>query len=75
MKGGVVSERLDIIPTQFRVIATRRPKYVCRSCEGGITQAPAPAHIITGGMLTEASGSFDPGRMGGQIGVRIDPGL
>ena len=53
--GEDVSERLDIIPAQFRVIVTRRPKYACRSCEGGITQAPAPAHIIAGGMPTEAT--------------------
>ena len=30
--GEDVSERLDIIPAQFRVIVTRRPKYVCRVC-------------------------------------------
>jgi Transposase and inactivated derivatives len=53
--GEDVSERLDIIPAQFRVIVTRRPKYACRSCEGGISQAPAPAHIIAGGMPTEAT--------------------
>ncbi|QIE44218.1 IS66 family transposase (plasmid) [Pseudohalocynthiibacter aestuariivivens] len=53
--GEDVSERLDIIPAQFRVIVTRRPKYACRSCEGGITQAPALAHIIAGGMPTEAT--------------------
>ncbi|GGO59488.1 hypothetical protein GCM10011315_31600 [Roseovarius pacificus] len=39
--GEDTSERLDIIPAQFRVIVTRRPKYACRSCEGGIVQAPA----------------------------------
>jgi len=53
--GEDVSERLDIIPAQFRVIVTRRPKYACRSCEGGVTQVPAPAHIIAGGMPTEAT--------------------
>lgn len=53
--GEDVSERLDIIPAQFRVIMTRRPKYACRSCEGGIIQAPAPAHLIAGGMPTEAT--------------------
>lgn len=53
--GEDVSERLDITPAQFRVIVTRRPKYACRSCEGGIAQAPAPAHIIAGGMPTEAT--------------------
>ena len=53
--GEDVSERLDIVPAQYRVIVTRRPKYACRSCEGGIVQAPAPAHIIAGGMPTEAT--------------------
>ncbi|MBO9398123.1 IS66 family transposase [Shimia sp. R9_2] len=53
--GEDVSERLDIIPAQFRVIVTRRPKYACRSCETGITQASAPAHLIAGGMPTEAT--------------------
>jgi transposase len=53
--GEDISERLDIVPAQFRVIVTRRPKYACRSCEGGIVQAPAPAHLIPGGMPTEAT--------------------
>lgn len=52
--GEDVSERLDVVPAQFRVIVTRRPKYACRGCEGGITQAPAPAHVIRGGLPTEA---------------------
>lgn len=54
MIGEDVSERLDVIPAQFRVIVTRRPKYGCRSCEGGISQAPAPEHIIQSGLPTEA---------------------
>lgn len=53
--GADIGERLDIVPAQFRVIVTRRPKYACRSCEGGIVQAPAPAHLIPGGMPTEAT--------------------
>lgn len=53
--GEDVGERLDIVPAQFRVIVTRRPKYACRSCEGGIVQTPAPAHLILGGMPTEAT--------------------
>lgn len=53
--GEDVSERLDIVPAQFRVIVTRRPRYACRSCESGIVQAPAPAHLIPGGMPTEAT--------------------
>ena len=53
--GEDVSERLDMIPAEFRVVVTRRPKYACRSCETGITQAPAPARLIPGGMPTEAT--------------------
>jgi hypothetical protein len=33
--GQDVSERLDIVPAQFLVIVTRRPKYACRSCTDG----------------------------------------
>ena len=29
-----VSERLDVIPAQLRVLVTRRPKYACRRCSG-----------------------------------------
>lgn len=36
------TERLDIIPAQIRVIVTVRPKYACRACAEGVTQAPAP---------------------------------
>jgi len=53
--GEDVTERLDIIPAQFRVIVTRRPKYACRSCEAGVVQAPAKPHLIEGGMPTEAT--------------------
>ncbi len=52
--GEDVSERLDVIPAQFRVIVTRRPKYACRSCTDGVVQAPAPARLIPGGLPTEA---------------------
>jgi len=48
------SERLDVIPAQFRVIVTRRPKLACRSCTGIVVQAPAPARLIEGGIPTEA---------------------
>lgn len=52
--GEEVSERLDVVPTTFRVLVTRRPRYGCRSCEGAIVQAPAPARIVEGGIPTEA---------------------
>lgn len=53
--GEDVSERLDIVPAQFQVIVTRRPKYACRSCTDGVVQAPAPARLIPGGLPTEAT--------------------
>ena len=59
--GEDVSKRLDKIPAKVRVIVTHRPKYACRTCEktgaddvAGIIQAPAPAHLIEGGLPTEA---------------------
>lgn len=52
--GEDVSERLDVVPASFRVLVTRRPRYGCRSCEGAVLQAPAPARIIEGGIPTEA---------------------
>jgi transposase len=41
-------EMLDVLPVQWRVIRTIRPKYSCRSCEK-IVQAPAPAKAIARG--------------------------
>jgi transposase len=49
------TERLDIVPAQLRVIVTARPKYACRTCTGRVTQAPAPGHLIVGGLPTEAT--------------------
>lgn len=51
--GEDVAERLDVIPAQFRVIVTRRPKYACRSCTDGVAQAKAPERLIENGMPTE----------------------
>lgn len=53
--GEDVSERLDVVPAQFRVIVTRRPKYACRACEEVVVQAPAPARLVEGGIPTEAT--------------------
>ncbi|WP_407193085.1 IS66 family transposase [Bradyrhizobium sp. STM 3566] len=51
--GEDVSERLDVVAVKFRVIVTRRPKYAFKNADG-VIQAPAPAHIIEGGIPTEA---------------------
>src|SRR5580692_1676943 len=52
--GEDTSERLDVVPAQFRVIVTKRPKLACRACTGIVVQAPAPARLIEGGIPTEA---------------------
>jgi transposase len=51
--GEDLSRRLDVVPAQYQVIVTRRPKYACRACEGTIVQAPAPSRLIEGGLPTE----------------------
>lgn len=53
--GEDVSERLDIVPAQLRVLVVRRPKYGCRACEEMVVQAPAPARLIEGGLPTDAA--------------------
>jgi transposase len=47
------SQRLDVIPAQYQVIVTRRPKYACRACQEAVVQALAPARLIEGGLPTE----------------------
>lgn len=47
-------EMLDVLPVQWRVIRTIRPKYSCRSCEK-IVQAPAPVKAIARGKATFAT--------------------
>ena len=51
--GEETSERLDVIPAQYQVIVTHRPKFACRSCER-IVEAPAPERLIKSGLPTEA---------------------
>jgi len=48
------SSRLDVEPAQYRVIETVRPRYACPKGCAGVAQAPAPAHLIEGGVATEA---------------------
>ena len=47
-------EMLDVLPVQWRVIRTIRPKYSCRSCEK-IVQAPAPVKAIARGKASFAT--------------------
>jgi multidrug efflux pump subunit AcrA (membrane-fusion protein) len=43
--GETITETLEVVPRQWKVIQTVREKFTCRSCEK-ITQAPAPFHVI-----------------------------
>jgi transposase len=46
--GETVTETLEVIPRQWKVIQTVREKFTCRACET-ITQPPAPFHPIARG--------------------------
>jgi transposase len=46
--GEDVTETLEVIPRQWRVIQTVRERFSCRACET-ITQPPAPFHVIPRG--------------------------
>ena len=46
--GEDVTETLEVVPRQWKVIQTAREKFTCRSCER-ISQPPAPFHPITRG--------------------------
>ncbi len=46
--GEDVTETLEVIPRQWKVIQTVREKFSCRDCET-ISQAPAPFHVIPRG--------------------------
>ena len=53
--GHDISDRIDVIPAQYQVLVTRRPKLACRACEGVVVQVPAPERLIPGGLPTEAT--------------------
>jgi transposase len=50
--GEDVSEWLDIVPAQFRVMVAR-PNYACRDCTDVIVQTPAPAVGLDAVQLAE----------------------
>jgi transposase len=51
--GVEVSEQLDIIPQQVRVIRHERVKYACPCCDAGLRLAARPAQIIPKGLFTD----------------------
>jgi transposase len=46
--GETITETLEVVPRQWKVIQTVREKFTCRSCEK-MTQPPAPFHPIARG--------------------------
>ena len=48
--GEDMTETLEVIPRQWKVIQTVREKFACRECEK-ITQPPAPFHVTPRGMF------------------------
>ena len=56
--GVEISEQLDVIPEQLRVIQHQRVKYACPCCDLGIKVTPAPPRIIPRGLLTESALSW-----------------
>jgi transposase len=53
--GVEVSEQLDIVPQQVRVIRHERVKYACPCCDGGMRLAAKPPQVIPKGLLSEAA--------------------
>jgi len=47
--GEDITETLEVIPRQWKVIQHVREKFTCRACEK-ISQAPAPFHVIGQGL-------------------------
>ena len=46
--GETITETLEVVPRQWKVIQTVREKFTCRACEK-IAQPPAPFHVIPRG--------------------------
>src|SRR5487761_2305182 len=46
--GGDITETLEVVPRQWKMIQTVREKFSCRHCEA-ITQPPAPFHVTPRG--------------------------
>jgi transposase len=48
--GETITETLEVVPRQWKVIQTVREKFTCRSCEK-ITQPPAPPELVEGHVI------------------------
>jgi transposase len=47
LTGEDITETLEVIPRQWKVIQHVREKFTCRDCEK-ISQAPAPPELVEG---------------------------
>ncbi len=59
--GEDITETLEVIPRQWKVIQHVREKFTCRDCEK-ISQAPAPFHVIARGWAGPSLSGDDPVR-------------
>ena len=59
--GETITETLESVPRQWKVIQTVREKFACHACET-ITQPPAPFHPIARGRAGPNLLGDDPGR-------------
>ena len=50
--GEEVTEQLEIIPAQLKVIQHVRPKYACNKCDNGVSIAPMPRLFLPKSMAT-----------------------
>jgi len=48
--GEDVTETLEVVPRQWKVVQTVREKFTCRTC-ATISQAPAPFHVVNRGRV------------------------
>ena len=48
--GEDITETLEVVPRQWKVIQTVRERFACRACEG-VTQPPAPFHVTPRGLF------------------------
>ncbi len=53
--GVEISEQMDVIPEQVRVVQHQRVKYACPCCDLGIKVTLAPPRIINRGLFTESA--------------------
>lgn len=52
--GESISEQLDVVPPQLKVLRYIRPKYVCKACEGSISIAPMPPLLLPKSMVSSS---------------------